>query len=618
MPALDYTVAIGTPTLFLCPHPAVIFRFGPIVMNWQTILTTLLLLLSALVSLTIAVYVWRQKQSWSPWFFGVSLSITAWAATYALELIAPTLQGKTFWAQWQYTGIASLPVNWFLFAQSYAGRTRWTSPSRFLRLFAIPLLAIVLAFTNSWHHIFWQTISLNTNGPFATFDATYGPGWFLFFIYSYVLLFLGSLGLFVALRGLAAVYRWQLAILLLSPALPWIANALYLTRLSPIPQLDLTPFAFTLSMLIFGLGITRARLFSLPPIARSLVVQNMSIAMLVVDKHNRVADVNPAAENLFGLRDKDVIGQRMGDVLGEWSSYTQPYLNKVTTEEELRIVGGESERFFTLRISPILNERGRIGGRLVLLQEITALRHAERAVALAEAKAALLAKVGHELRTPLNGVMGMAEMLEYGIYGPVSPPQQDALKKIVERTRYLTKLVNDMLEQIRLEQDDFHLEIAPFPVDQLVNRVIETTEAAAAAHKLTMVTHVEEDVPPILLGDDTRLFQVMVNLVDNAIKFTPKGKIEVQVFRADEGHWGFRVVDEGVGIPPTLHERIFEPFQQLDYNRSRNEQGMGLGLTIVRQLVTLMNGHISVDSAPRQGSIFTVTLPLLQNTEATT
>lgn len=133
-----------------------------------------------------------------------------------------------------------------------------------------------------------------------------------------------------------------------------------------------------------------------------------------------------------------------------------------------------------------------------------------------------------------------------------------------------------------------------------------------------MVTHVEEDVPPILLGDDTRLFQVMVNLVDNAIKFTPKGKIEVQVFRADEGHWGFRVVDEGVGIPPTLHERIFEPFQQLDYNRSRNEQGMGLGLTIVRQLVTLMNGHISVDSAPRQGSIFTVTLPLLQNTEATT
>ena len=329
-------------------------------MNWQTSLAAILLLLSAVLSLGMAALVWRQRQSWSAWFFSVALSITIWAALYAMELIAPTLRLKTFWAQWQYLGIATLPVGWFLFAQSYAGHFQWPTRRRILALGIIPLLAVLLAFTNERHHLFWVSIQLNDNGPFATFDARYGPGWFLFFLYSYTLLFWGSLSLFLALRGLAALYRWQLTILLLSPALPWISNALYLTRLSPIPQLDLTPFAFTLSMLIFGLGMSRVRLFALPPIARSLVVQHMHIAMLVLDRYDTVVDANPAAEKLFGLAHQAAVGRPVTEVLGRWNSYAAPFMQTVVANTEIRIQTDAAEQFFTLQISPILNEKQRV------------------------------------------------------------------------------------------------------------------------------------------------------------------------------------------------------------------------------------------------------------------
>lgn len=585
-------------------------------MNWQTILAAILLLLSAAISLMMGALVWRQRQSWSTWFVSVALSITVWAALYALELTSPTLRLKTFWAQWQYLGIATLPVGWFLFAQSYAGRFQWTTRRRVTALFVIPLLAVVLAFTNERHHLFWASIQLNTDGPFATFDARYGPGWFLFFLYSYTLLFWGSISLFLALRGLAALYRWQLTILLLSPALPWIANALYLTRLSPIPQLDLTTFAFTLSMLIFGLGMSRVRLFALPPIARSLVVQNMNIAMLVLDRNNVVVDANPAAEKLFGLASQTAVGLPVSDILGRWSRYAIPYMNAVVVNTELRIQTDENdpatEQFFTLHISPILNEKQRVGGRLVLLQDVTQLKAADRAVALAQAKTELLAKVGHELRTPLNGILGLAEMLEYGVYGAISAPQQEALARIVSRSRYLTKLVNDMLEQLRLEQEAFTLVMAPFQVGALLQQVVETAEAAAAAKKLTLVTQIEADVPRELLGDATRLFQILSNLVDNAIKFTPHGQIEIRVFCPDAQHWALAVKDAGIGIPLALHAQIFEPFQQANHPPTAQEKGMGLGLAIVKQLVTLMEGEIAVDSTPQQGSTFTVTLPLRQ------
>ncbi len=587
-------------------------------MNWQTILAAILLLLSAAVSLAMAALVWRQRQSWSTWFFSVALSITIWSTLYALELTSPTLRLKTFWAQWQYLGITTLPVGWFLFAQSYAGRFQWTTRRRVLALFIIPLLAIALAFTNERHHLFWVAIELNTNGPFATFDARYGPGWFLFFLYSYTLLFWGSLSLFLALRGLAALYRWQLTILLLSPALPWIANALYLTRLSPIPQLDLTTFAFTLSMLIFGLGMSRVRLFALPPIARSLVVQHMNIAMLVLDRNNVVVDANPAAEKLFGWAHQAAIGVPVTEVLGRWHDYAMPYMNAVVADTELRIQTDAGDpataQFFTLQISPILNEKQRVGGRLVLLQDITRLKAADRAVALAQAKTELLAKVGHELRTPLNGILGLAEMLEYGVYGAISSSQQEALARIVNRSRYLTRLVNDMLEQFRLEQEAFTLVVAPFQIRALLQQVVETSEAAAAAKKLTLTTQIDANVPEALLGDATRLFQILVNLVDNAIKFTPSGQIEIRVFCPDEGHWALAVKDAGIGIPPALHDQIFEPFQQADHPPTESEKGMGLGLAIVKQLVTLMAGEITVESIPQQGSTFTVTLPLQQAT----
>ena len=116
---------------------------------------------------------------------------------------------RTFWAQWQYIGIAALPVGWFLFSIGYSGYRQWLLRSRVVLLSVIPIAIVLLAFTNSFHGLLWAEIDLNTDGPFSIFDASYGPAWYLFLVYSYTLLMVGSIALMWSLRRFSTTYRWS-------------------------------------------------------------------------------------------------------------------------------------------------------------------------------------------------------------------------------------------------------------------------------------------------------------------------------------------------------------------------------------------------------------------------
>jgi len=243
------------------------------------------------------------------------------------------------------------------------------------------------------------------------------------------------------------------------------------------------------------------------------------------------------------------------------------------------------------------------------LKQIEAER--DRAETANRARAAFLATMSHEIRTPMNGVIGMTSLL---LNAPMDPKQRDYVETIRISGETLLTLINDILDFSKIESGKLQIESHPFEVALCIEDALSLVTTQAAKKKLDLVYLVHSDVPSHVIGDVTRLRQVLVNLIDNAIKFTERGEVFIEVSRASDARPNslrFEIRDTGIGIEPETLKTLFRPFIQADSSTTRRYGGTGLGLAICSRLVDLMGGRITVDSTPGQGSrfIFTIVAP---------
>ncbi|MCE5268693.1 MAG: PocR ligand-binding domain-containing protein [Planctomycetaceae bacterium] len=255
---------------------------------------------------------------------------------------------------------------------------------------------------------------------------------------------------------------------------------------------------------------------------------------------------------------------------------------------------------------------GTVGDITSRKEEEETLRAAKAAAeAAAEAKSRFLANMSHELRTPMNAILGMIEL---AIPKATDPTVKDCLQTAKGSAALLLTLLNDLLDSAKVESGKLELEAAPFSLRQMLDHIITVLFARADEKGLTITCDVPGNTPDALVGDRTRLQQILLNLAGNAIKFTDRGKIEIQVrlVEGEEGLLRFAVRDTGIGIPPEAVERLFQPFSQADASMTRRFGGTGLGLSISKSLVEKMGGEMYVESTPGEGSTFwfTVCLPL--------
>jgi len=230
-------------------------------------------------------------------------------------------------------------------------------------------------------------------------------------------------------------------------------------------------------------------------------------------------------------------------------------------------------------------------------------------------KTEFLSKISHELRTPLNIVLGMAELLETGYREGVPPPELTAIK---ESGRHLLQLIDGILDFSRLEDGTIRIVPVPFDLYGILGRLKKKYEPAAQAKRIALLYTEPEAVPTTVVGDEARIFQVLENLLDNAIKFTEHGEITLRVrplgLKAVNDqhiiHLRFEVVDTGCGIPMEQQGAMFESFKQFESYATRKTGGLGIGLTISLQLIELMQGKIGMKSEPGKGSTFFVDLDL--------
>ena len=235
----------------------------------------------------------------------------------------------------------------------------------------------------------------------------------------------------------------------------------------------------------------------------------------------------------------------------------------------------------------------------------------DNALTTSNHKSEMLARVSHDLRTPLNVIQGYIEILRTGLHGDLSEEQIWLLREIMDSTHFLTNLVDELVDQSQLEAGHLTLRLAEFAPADIINPIQAKMLILAQAKDLTLTSQIDPTLPSKICGDQKRLQQILFNLVGNAIKFTDEGNIHISLYRPDEGHWAIQVADTGHGIAPEMQAQIFKPFWQLENPTKLEQQGVGLGLSIVQELAHLMKGHIVLHSQLGQGSTFTVVLPLV-------
>ena len=328
----------------------------------------------------------------------------------------------------------------------------------------------------------------------------------------------------------------------------------------------------------------------------SAVLDTMADGVIVIESSGRVALLNPASRDLLGIRAEGVEGLRLVELVRDNEIHQViARCREERSRQQSEISLLQPRRYLSATATLLDND----GGVLLTLHDLTRMRQVETS------QREFVSNVSHELRNPMASIKAMVETLESGA---VNDPKiaLDFLARMRGDVDRINGLVNDLLELSRMESGQFSIEAEPIALEPVVQGIKKQFSDTAASRDVSIVTSLADGLP-LVMADGEKLAQILVNLVENALKFTPAdGEISIQALPLDE-YVQVQLKDTGVGVAPQHLPHLFERFYKV--NRSRRDGGTGLGLAIVKQLVEAHGGQITVESREGEGCAFTFTVP---------
>ncbi len=357
------------------------------------------------------------------------------------------------------------------------------------------------------------------------------------------------------------------------------------------------------------------------------LINNAPVAIAMFDQNMNYVCHSQQWLKEFYLGEKSLIGRSHYDIFPDLSPERIDLYKRVlkgeylTKQEDTLILKNGIKLSYKWAMNPWFTVENKIGGMIMVIQGINELVEARNsAVENAKIKSQFLATMSHEIRTPMNGVLGMAELL---LKTKLDEAQKDFVYTLFQSGKNLLTIINEILDFSKLEAGEMHLEKVDFNINSCLEEVVDLLGIKAQEKDLELLTFIDYQVENLnVQGDPTRLRQVLLNLLGNALKFTNKGSVIIKVALENEQENSvkirFQVKDTGIGISSEYQDKIFESFSQMDASTTRKYGGTGLGLAICKQLVTIMDGEIGVKSEVDQGSTFWFTVNLEKQTDPLT
>jgi two-component sensor histidine kinase/PAS domain-containing protein len=554
----------------------------------------------------LSLYTWRRRRTPGSFYFAVFLASAAvWALASALENSVADAPSKILFSKLSYLGLATVAPLWLLFAVDYGQRTRWLH-SRWLRLiWVIPVAVILLALTNDWHGLVWPGITPVSDAPGAILVYAHGPAVWINVMSAYALMLGGSIILLeTALRSFRQSYLPAVT-MILGIVVSLAANILYVTGLNPIRGLDITPFAFTVSGLLFTWAIFGQRLFELVPVAREMLIQVMADGAIVLDDEEKVVEINPAARRILNVPEGE--GARdIGLAAGRWPALARGFQSELDVIEEVRIDSPGGATWLDVRVSVLRDASGRLAGRLVVLQDVTRRKLAEEdlkrfnealksevaekaraqealTTSLHE-KEVLLKEIHHRVK---NNLQVISSLLSLQTANRDNDPTA-ALRESQDRIRSMALIHEKLYRSDDVASIDFREY-----VEGLTAGLFRSYFPGPGVRIIVEVEDVSLDIDlAIPCG-------LIVNeLVSNSLKYAFRdgrsGEVRIGLVREDR-KYTLTVSDDGPGLPPGVDFR----------------DTPSLGLQLVNMLVGQLEGNIEMDCS--RGTRFKITFSEIEN-----
>lgn len=528
---------------------------------------------------------------------------------YLLELMAQSQETAITATKIEYLGSSFVAICYCWFICTYC---KEKAPEKLFKiLMTVDLIILTLIFTCDKHTLYYRKIEWVTDSithPYLR--LTYGPAYYIFFASACLIPYV--LSIYVLLRAISRkpgrLQEKQYKIFTVLNLLPMFALLAYMTHLTP--DYDLTPMTLGLELSLVVILVWSRRNYDVSHLAAELVLQNMDDGVITLDDKKQIVSYNQAAAGIF----TELNFQRMGDSIEKMEDFPQDILSA-----ESKLNFSLNNRFYEGHIRQIQRKNGKTQGYVILVMDITEMTNyieeikqvKEQAERANTAKSEFLANMSHEIRTPMNAIIGLSDIIMEEsrgrkVYGYACD--------IKSASQNLLTIINDILDLSKVEAGKMELVMGDYYIKGLVNEVVNMMDIAASQRGLLMKCEFDNTIPCAYNGDAGRIKQILINILNNAVKFTSRGHVRISVkgrCSSDENveNLIFRIEDTGCGIKQEDLEKIFEDFKQVNSRKNRGVEGTGLGLSITKRLVQLMKGSIEVESVYGEGTTFTVTLP---------
>jgi signal transduction histidine kinase len=573
---------------------------------------------ASVIALGLVINTRNRKRSEATLYFALCmLSAGLWSFFSGMHLIVDSFQAKVLWSDAKFLFVATLPVFWLLLAWTFSNKKESIATQTLIKLFFLPAITVLLVATNGFHYLVFSEVGPLKTEHFESIARDYGPWFWIHTVYSYTLFVVG-IGVFIqCIFKSKGHFRAQAIVMASGSLAPFVFNAIYLSNPLAFRFLDYTPVAFAATGVVYFLGLFKFKMLDLMPIAQAEIVRSMEDVVIVTDLDGIIVDANEAASMLRIGRSGSEVGHPIVQAFPLLADVWSASKDSEKISKEIQVLIDSTARWYRADVKQIFNASGKLEGKLVVLRDVSDAKKAQiqlqeaklKADELSHLKSAFLSNMSHDVRTPLAGIIGMADLLIEECEGD----HKEFALMIRQSGHRLLKQLNSLLSVSHLSAGKLDHHRRVLNLVDVVSRLISSAKMDLEEKQVQL--HVSlPDIPLKADLDPDHLSHAISHILDHAVRYTNEGSVHFDLSK-ERDEAVFRISDTGRGFEPEFIRSIGQVMGALELAELGLDSGSGLGLRVAHGLIEEMGGRLLIKTEPGLGSVFTVRLPLMTETE---